>query len=140
MTIFSRKSDSTFNNVCPFICPSVHLSSKPLNSLKSSSFSHPSSFFIHLSFILRLVSFSVAKATLQSQMLSVCHKAKPINSLKSSSSSSIFHPSSFFIHTLSFCIHPSSFFIHPSFILRLLSFSACSLARADVENISDYSS
>ena len=52
--------------------PSVRLSSKPLNSLKSSSFIihlssfiilhssfiHPSSFFIHPSFISRLLSFS----------------------------------------------------------------------------------
>ena len=43
--IFSRESDSTFTNVIyPFVC----LSSKPLNSLKSSSFIlHPSSFFIY---------------------------------------------------------------------------------------------
>ena len=63
--IFSRESDSTITNVCPF----VRSSAKPLNSLKSSSFIiHPSSFIIfhssiiilhHSSFIIsRLLSFS----------------------------------------------------------------------------------
>ena len=46
--IFSCKSDSTFTNVCS----SVSLSSKPLNSLKSSSF-----ILHHLSFILHHSSF-----------------------------------------------------------------------------------
>ena len=66
--------------------------------------------------------FSVAKATLQSQIsvrLSVCpsvrHKAKPFNSLKSSS---------FIIHLSSFIILHSSFIIlhHSSFILHHFSF------------------
>ena len=59
--IFSRESDSTITNVHP----SVYLSSKPLCSLKSSSFIilhssfiYPSSFFIHPSFISRLLSFT----------------------------------------------------------------------------------
>ena len=38
--------------------PSVSQSAKPLNSLKSSSIIHCSSFFIHPSFISRLLSFS----------------------------------------------------------------------------------
>ena len=50
---FSRKSDSTITNVCPFIRPSVRHKSKPINSLKSSyCIIHPSSFIIlHSSFI-----------------------------------------------------------------------------------------
>ena len=58
-SFFSRESDSTFTNVVrPSVCLFVI---KTLNSLKSSSFiilHHSSSFFIHLSFILRLLSFS----------------------------------------------------------------------------------
>ena len=52
--IFSRESDSTIANVCPFVRSSVRLKAKPFNSLKSSSFIiHPSSFFIifHSSFL-----------------------------------------------------------------------------------------
>ena len=63
--------------------------------------------------------FSVAKATLQSQMSvrpsvcpSVCKTPQQLEII-------ILH------HPLSFFIHPISFFIHPSFISRLLSFSAC---------------
>ena len=56
LTLFSHKSDSTFTNVRLL----VHMSSKPLNTLKSSYFTihppsffiHPSSFFIYPSFIL----------------------------------------------------------------------------------------
>ena len=47
-TIFSRKSDSTITNVCP----SVHLSAYPLNSLKSSSF-----IILHSSYIILYSSF-----------------------------------------------------------------------------------
>ena len=76
--VFSRESDPTFTNVRSFVRLSVLSSSKPLNSLKSSSFIiQPSSFiifhssfihhfsfilhssfFIHPSFISRLLSFS----------------------------------------------------------------------------------
>ena len=83
--------------------------------------------------------FSVMKATLQSQMSvhlfvrssvcpSVIPSAKPLNSLKSSSF--ILHYSSFILHYPSpFFIHPSSIFIHPSFISWLLSFSVCFFVR-----------
>ena len=61
--------------------------------------------------------FSVAKATLHSQMsvrLSVCLQ----------------NPSTAWNHHLaSFILHHSSFLIHPSFISRLLSFSACLLLK-----------
>ena len=68
LTIFSCKSD---NRKCLFVRPSISLKAKPFNSLKSSSFiihhhpssfiiilHHSSSFFIHPSFISRLLSFS----------------------------------------------------------------------------------
>ena len=63
--------------------------------------------------------FSVAKATLQSQMSvrpsvrpSVCKTPQQLEIIN-------LHHST---------IHPSSFFIHPSFISQLLSFSACFLS------------
>ena len=51
--IFSSKSDSTFTNVRPFVRLSVcH------QNLKTAWNHHPSSFFIHPSFISRLLNFS----------------------------------------------------------------------------------
>ena len=55
IAIFSRKSDSTFTNVC------LSVVAKPLKQLKINDFHplHPSSFIIHhSSLILRLLSFS----------------------------------------------------------------------------------
>ena len=51
--VFSRESDSTITNVCPSVRSSVCHKAKPFNSLKSSSFIHPSLFFIilHSSFL-----------------------------------------------------------------------------------------
>ena len=70
-------------------------------------------------------SFSVAKATLQSQM-SVCPfvhlSSKPPSTL-------ILHLSIFFLHLLTIIFQLSSFIFQPSsFISRLLSFSACFFA------------
>ena len=69
--------------------------------------------------------FSVAKATLHSQMS--VHLFVRLSGSKTPQQLEIIilHHSSFTIHPASFFIHPSSFFIHPSFISRLLSFSAC---------------
>ena len=79
---------------------------------------------LHSRWINRFVEFSVAKATLQSQM-SVRSFVR-LSVLKQNPSTTWnHHPSSFIFHPLSFFNHPSSFFIHPSFISRLLSFSAC---------------
>ena len=68
---------------------------------------------------LMLFKFSVAKATLQSQM-SVRSFVR-LSVLKQNPSTAWNH------HPSSFILHPSSFFIHPSFISWLLSFSACFL-------------
>ena len=52
--VFSRESDSTITNVCSSVC----LLSKPLNSLKSSSFIiHHFSFILHSTFIILHSSF-----------------------------------------------------------------------------------
>ena len=65
--------------------------------------------------------FSVAKATLHSQMSvrsSVCQSQKPLNSLKSSS---------FIIHPSSFIIHPSTLIILHSSFLHFATFKLFSL-------------
>ena len=65
-----------------------------------------------------IFNFSVAKATLQSQMSvrsSVRHKSKPLNSLKSSYC--IIHPSSFIIlHSSFITLHSSFITLHSSFL------------------------
>ena len=65
--LFSRKSNSTIANVCLFVCHKA----KPFNSLKSSSFIfHPSSFFIHPSFILHHSSLFFIHHSFISRLLS----------------------------------------------------------------------
>ena len=124
---FFQSQKQLYDHKCPSVCQSAKL----LNSLNPSSLIrqlssfnlHNSTFILHHFATFKLFRFSVAKATLQSQM-----SVRPSVINQNPPTAWNLHPSSFILHPSFFILHSSTFIFHnssSSFISRLLSFSAC---------------
>ena len=123
---------SKYINFSNYICTSfeweqigsiLNITAPPKNKIWN--FWRNSTFWVILESLLQL-KFSVAKATLHSQM-SVRLSVRPSGSKTPQQLKSfIFHHTTFIFHHSSFILHSSFIIPHSSFLIsRLLSFSAC---------------